>query len=193
MKRQKHLVPGMVMLAILFFLSMAAVSAQELDNKWFVVNCQVTSRAVNPITGNITQYNFGFKAYVYFSYNGPAKPPVPNNGPAGELPSPIPFNGSSYYCEVWSQTSPGLWKITSSGDRNTSQISENFFPDWNMHFHTKNGTSVTTYATPHVSVTLNLFKAGGEIYTGNDPQGRYLFGWMTISGQLATSLPFHPL
>jgi len=175
MKRTNHLGPRVVLLAILLFVSMTAVSAQSLDGKWFVLNCKVTARAVNPDTGYVTQYNTGFKAYVYFSYVKPATAP----------------RGSEYYCEVWSQSSPGNWVVSYSGDRSTSSISENFFPDWGMPLYIKDGANIGTFITPHVSVALNLFKAGGEIFTGEDPMGRPLFGWITISGQLAAGLPFH--
>jgi len=83
--------------------------------------------------------------------------------------------------------------ISSSSDRTTPSFSENFTQDWNVRFYTQEGVSVSTYMTPFFCVFHNLFKAGGEIYSGEDSQGNSIFGWLTITGGLTTVLPFSPV
>ena len=176
MKRTNHLGLRVVIVTILFFVSMAAVSAQSLDGKWFRLQCQVTSLRVDPATGNFVQYNFGFKAYVHFTYVTAIAP-----------------RGSVYHCDVWTQQSPGNWVVSTSTNRSTPSFSENFTQDWNIQFYTKEGVTVHTFVTPHFSVFPNVFKAGGEIYDGTDSQGNAIFGWILISGELTVALPFSPL
>ena len=176
MKRTNHLGLRVVVLTILFFLSMAAVSAQSLDGKWFVLKCQATTFRVDPATGNFVHYDFGFKAYVHFTYITAIAP-----------------RGSVYHCDVWTQQSPGNWVISTSADRSTPSFSENFTTDFHVTFYTKDGVSVSTFITPHFSVMPNIFSAGGEIYSGSDDYGNALFGWLLIKGELTTALPFSPV
>ncbi len=178
MKCRKNAILGSALALAVVFLLVSAASAQSLDGKWFKVNCQCTTKAVNTVTGSYSDYNLSFNVYYHFTYFGP--------GPAPR--------GSFYGVEVWSQVAPDVWEITTpSAPRATSPYNENFFPDCGVLLAAKNGTEIFTFNTPHVSVNLNCFRGGGEIFMGTNAQGRQLYGWITLKGSLVSALPFKPV
>ncbi len=149
-------------------------SGQTLDDKWYKINCQCTTRAINS-EGNSVAYNFSFNFYIHLGYVRPG-------------PSP---RGSVYDFEVWSQVAPDNWVITLTGtDRGTLGISENFFPDWGMPIAAKNGAYIYVYTSPFVSAEPGIWRSGGEIYGGADPQHRTLIGWVIMNGSLVVEPPF---
>jgi len=176
MKHTHHLGLRAAVLTILLFMSVAAVSAQSLDGKWFKFLVTADAWRVDPDTGKQLPYKFEFYAYVHFTYVGP-----------GHLP-----RGSVYDYEVWSKYAPGSWAISASSQEWTSEYSENFFEDWWLEFFTPSGGYFFTYITPRAVVPPlgNAFKAGGEIYRGDDGTGKIIYGWLTLTGQLTTKPGF---
>ncbi|MHB8053950.1 MAG: hypothetical protein ACYDH3_01670 [Candidatus Aminicenantales bacterium] len=173
MGKTHHFGRAMAVLAVLFFVSTAVVSAQSLDGKWFVMNCKAHVWAVNPDSGNIVIRNFGFRAYIHFSY-------INSSG----------TNGANYDYEIWCQKSPGNWEMTADSTATSLGITENIYRDWWMGLFTKDGDYVSIYTTPFVSVAPDKFKAGGEIYSGTDAKGRNLYGWISINGWTVAHPPF---
>ncbi len=177
MGKKAHFRRRIVVLATLFLVSAAIASAQSLDGKWFVWNCNVHSRAVDHATGNFINKNFSFKVYVHFTYK-----------------STFGTLGFIYDCDIVCQTSPGNWVVTYAyKNMNTSFYNEHFFQDWGMTLYTKDGSSIHTYITPYLSVTPSKVNAQGEINEGTDKaSGRELYGWIAITGCVAKKLPFTP-
>ncbi len=177
MNRLKGLSLVLVFAAAFAFVLAPAASAQALDGKWFKVNCKCTTQAIND-AGNHADYNFSFNVYFHFSYSGP--------GPAPR--------GSVYDYQIWSQIAPDVWKITSSATgRTTNGLNESFFSDWGMSLAAKNGSVIFSFNSPFVSVEPGIFRSGGEIFTGQDPQGRTLIGWVLMNGSLVNKPPFNPV
>lgn len=174
MKQRNGVIPRLVLAFTLVAMVATAVSAQELNGQWYKVNFACTSKAVNE-SGNFTDYNFSFNVYVYFIYNGP--------GTDGAL--------SSYDVEFWSQVAPDVWEMTfMDSGAETSPYSENFFPDMQFMIGNKAGTEIEGYITPHVGLEPGGFRAGGEVYGGEDAQGRSLYGWVLVKGTRVNSVPF---
>ncbi len=177
MKRARSLGGSMVLLLGLVLVLASAVTAQSLDGKWYKVNCKVTVKAVSPDTGAFVDHNFSFNYYIGFQYVSPAGAP----------------RGSVYNYQIWCQTTSGVWEDVQAGLRGSSDVSENFFWDWWMGLSSKEGNYIETYVTPRVTVVPNSFRAGGEVYNGNDSYGRSLYGWVLMKGKLVTLLPFTPV
>ncbi len=175
MKQRNGIVLRLVLAFTLVAILATAVSAQELNGKWYKVNFAATTKAVNPDTGNFIDYNFSFNVFVYFIYGGP--------GTDGGL--------SQYDVEFWSQVAPDVWEQTfQDSNADTSPYSENFFPDMQFEIANKAGAWITGYITPHVSLEPGGFRAGGEVYDGEDAQGRALYGWVLVKGTRVSSVPF---
>ena len=173
MKRGKHAVLGLSLALVMVGLLAQTVSAQTYDDKWFKVNFQCTTMAVDRSTGAIKPYNFSSNVYFHFYYSKPS----------GSM-------GAEYIILEWSQPSPGIWGITDVFRIQSSSYNEHLYPVLYLTLCNPYKTRVSVAVTAYVSAQPAAFRAGGQINLGVDSKGRELRGWISMSGTVVAPPPF---
>lgn len=162
---------GVVVLAILVFGAFSTASAQSLHDKWFKVLVKADTSRLTPSTGFFSSYKFQFYIYVHLEYVGPGGPP----------------RGSVYNWEIWCKRLGGRWGLALRSILVASNpYSEHIFSNRWIGLTTETGEYLETLIAPRIVAAplSNAFIAGGEIFAGLDRDGRRLFGWLTMKGQM---------
>lgn len=173
MKRIALLVGFWVALVFLGAVSAPTASAQTLDDYWLKCKVNVKGYTANPVTGAYKRGNGSFPVYLHFVWNG-----------------------DSYNVAVWTKPD-GTWEHTSDSlGVKTTQVGENFIPDFFLHLNLTGTNYIETRHTPFIKFDKKgkaTYNGTGEVQFGSIDGGVLNFyGYFSLSGSSVakSKLPF---
>ena len=180
--KSKGLLVGLLFLGIVCFDSKPALAASPLlDGLWFKLKAAAQGYMVDKGTGDIVKQNFTVPLYMGFAWNT-----------------------DHYAIRFFTETAPGVWTNTFTGEENAISYTQNFISDFQIQVYVNNDTdSISGYHTPYIkymqddtgAVKKATYSGTGEVYDGSfNANALAYFGFVKISGTTidVSKLPFTP-
>ena len=157
----------------------STASAQLLDNTWFKILVVTKGYSLDSM-GDVRKSGAKAFVYMYVTWND------------GE---------SEYNCDVWSETSDGVWEVTTNSSFNMEKNGVLFLPDngWNIatpnatfHFYQTSVIWLRSFADSLRSASFRSL--GAEVNSGTLDDGSSFYGGALLVGASvpASRIPFEP-